>query len=460
MDTGAVTGAYEAFRDDLKQELEKQVEGFVRIGYKLKLARDTGILEGSGYRDYKEFAWAEYRLDSSITSRYISINDRYSVGGNSEILKTEYQGYGYTKLAEMLSIPDEIAENLDPSLSKMDIRQIAGEIREEKKITDLEVLMEGQQEQQQELTLVQKVMRQYFHDHREDFVKLADVLGRGTYSEKDPERVMDVLAPAGTAVVFVRVTGIGKIMVSFRGTEQEVTIQNTRTMETVKEGWEKFCCGMKLIFWGENFSDPGKAWEAVYQEAFKTEKRTENSVQEGSKKKTSVSKVIGTPKKEKIAPTQKEAQLEPENASDPEVGAPEPPAVEPDQTGEIQEQKEEAPDSEEEEQAEPDPEGSAAEEMKPEQREEDPAQMPETQEGQIPGQDTILNHPEYLPTDYPTDAQVDGEPVSAAVEPTPAQRKEECLSLISTIQGNVTLEKYGEAYRAAGRLLECLEVMK
>lgn len=85
METGVAAGTYEEFRDDLKRELEKQVEGFVRIGYKLKLARDTRILEGSGYRDYNEFAWAEYRLDRSVTSRYISINDRYSVGGNSEI---------------------------------------------------------------------------------------------------------------------------------------------------------------------------------------------------------------------------------------------------------------------------------------------------------------------------------------------------------------------------------------
>ena len=71
METGVAAGTYEEFRDDLKRELEKQVEGFVRIGYKLKLARDTRILEGSGYRDYNEFAWAEYRLDRSVTSRYI-----------------------------------------------------------------------------------------------------------------------------------------------------------------------------------------------------------------------------------------------------------------------------------------------------------------------------------------------------------------------------------------------------
>lgn len=50
--------------------------------------------------------------------------------------------------------------------------------------------------------------------------------------------------------------------------------------------------------------------------------------------------------------------------------------------------------------------------------------------------------------------------MEAEVEPTYLQRKEECLSLISTIQGYVTLEKYEEAYQSTGRLLEHLEVMK
>lgn len=101
---------------------------------------------------------------------------------------------------------------------------------------------------------------------------------------------------------------------------------------------------------------------------------------------------------------------------------------------------------------------------KPEQNSDKPGRSrdkPEREENEIPGQDTILNHPEYLPEKYKTtSAEVNGEPVPAAVEPTKAQQKEECFSLLSTIQGNVTLEKYEEAYLAAGRLVTYLEVMK
>ena len=420
METGMAAGTYEEFRDDLKRELEKQVEGFVRIGYKLKLARDTEILEGSGYRDYKDFALGEYRLSESVVSRYISINDRYSVDGNSEVLRAEYQGYGYTKLAEMLAIPDGIAENLDPSLGKMDIRQIAEEIKEENRITDLEVLMEGEQEDQKELTVIQKALSQYFFDQKKSFKELASVLGSPGYNATDPEKIMDVMAPAGAAVIFVRVKGIGKIMMHLKGMEQDIQIQNTRTMETVSAGWQEFCEEMKGVFSGRNLAEPEKAWEDIYQEAFGAEQPEPEKA--GRKKPP---KVVAPPKKEKIAPAQKEE--EPEKSAATEM----------------------MPDAEKNMQEEPEKKKTEPEE---------PSDQPE--DVQIPGQDTILNHPECLPKDYQTNVQVDGEPVQAAVEPTHSQIKEECLSLISTIQGYVTLERYKEAYRSAEQLLGCLEVMK
>ncbi len=38
---------YTAYKQDLRSELERAAEAFVRIGYMLKVARDTRILEGS-----------------------------------------------------------------------------------------------------------------------------------------------------------------------------------------------------------------------------------------------------------------------------------------------------------------------------------------------------------------------------------------------------------------------------
>ena len=40
---------YATYKHDLDTELQGAVEKFVRIGYLLKVAQDTGILAGSGY---------------------------------------------------------------------------------------------------------------------------------------------------------------------------------------------------------------------------------------------------------------------------------------------------------------------------------------------------------------------------------------------------------------------------
>ena len=57
-------------------ELSKTAEGFVRIGFLLKVARDTEILAESGYTTVTEFAKAEFDIDKTMVSRFISITDQ------------------------------------------------------------------------------------------------------------------------------------------------------------------------------------------------------------------------------------------------------------------------------------------------------------------------------------------------------------------------------------------------
>ena len=82
--------SYEELKTRLNEELSKAANSFVRIGFLLKLARDNNdILEGSGYSDVNEFASKEFGLDKTQVSRFMRINDRFSVGGNSAELLPE-----------------------------------------------------------------------------------------------------------------------------------------------------------------------------------------------------------------------------------------------------------------------------------------------------------------------------------------------------------------------------------
>ena len=135
--------SYQEFKGELDTELQKTAEGFVRIGYLLKVARDTDVLKDSPYKTVTEFAEAEYGLSATYVSRFISINDRFAESGYSDKLDTKYQGFGYAKLTVMLQLPDSMNEELSPDMSKSDIEAVKAEFDAESKVTDIERVIEG-----------------------------------------------------------------------------------------------------------------------------------------------------------------------------------------------------------------------------------------------------------------------------------------------------------------------------
>ena len=167
------TKTFNEWQQELDTELVKSAESFVKIGYLLKVARDTDILVNSGYGNVVEFAKARYGLDKTQVSRFIHINDRFSEGGNSAELQDRYKGMGYAKLTIMLQLPDEINEEISTDFSKSEIEDIKKEIDEENKISDIEVWMEGAQEETKEYDELGQVMYQLLHDMPELFAKIA-----------------------------------------------------------------------------------------------------------------------------------------------------------------------------------------------------------------------------------------------------------------------------------------------
>lgn len=67
--------SYQDYKAAVDTEMNRAAESFVRIGYLLKIARDTDILKESEYANVNEFAESIYHLDKSQVSRFININD-------------------------------------------------------------------------------------------------------------------------------------------------------------------------------------------------------------------------------------------------------------------------------------------------------------------------------------------------------------------------------------------------
>ena len=204
---------YEEFKTELDTELSKSAEGFVRIGYLLKLARDTDVLAGR-YSSVTEFAQAEYGIDKTTVSRWMRINDKFSEGGYSDQLLEQYRGFGYAKLSLMLQIPDAINETLTPAYSKADIQQIKDDVDTEKQVSDIEVMIDEMEHPQTDDRLLA-------------FLKAIDMPDKW---DDENYTAIELLAPQGDGYVSARVPGVGKLGMTIMD-GKEVTLTNIRTGE-------------------------------------------------------------------------------------------------------------------------------------------------------------------------------------------------------------------------------------
>lgn len=235
---------YQEYKAALDAELQQSAESFVRIGYMLKLARDTDILAGSGYNSVNEFARAEYNIDKTLVSRFISINDRFSEGGNSDRLQEQYRGFGYAKLTLMLQLPDAVAEELSPEFSKTDVQAIKEEVEAERQISDLEVMMEEKDKAKGWLeTNLQKVLYQLGMENPEKYRDIHTAM-----KAADRKRTLnETLAPTGENIYSVRIPGTGRLMLSVKGMDRDISLVNVRTGEKENYTWSELELAAELI---------------------------------------------------------------------------------------------------------------------------------------------------------------------------------------------------------------------
>lgn len=256
--------SYSEYKAALDKQMLESAEGFVRIGYLLKLAKDTDILRDSQYSNVLEFAKAEYGIDKTMVSRFISINDRFSEGGNSPVLRTEYQGFGYAKLVIMLQLPDTLNEELTPDYSKREIQALKEEVDEEKKVSDLEIYAEGTDSEKTEL---EQIIYKICEENIEVYESIYNAV---THEKLNVDNIVDIFAPAGDMIYSVRVQGAGRKAVSFKQGE-DIAVVSLRTAEKdTYNPQEVYIATMNIA--GRNIinseADAKTIWQQIYAKEY------------------------------------------------------------------------------------------------------------------------------------------------------------------------------------------------
>ena len=269
---------YAEYKNMLDTELKANAEGFVRIGYLLKVARDTNILADSGYKNVAEFAQAEYGLTKDIVSRYIAINDKYAENGYSDKLQSKFEGFGVAKLQEMLTLPDAIIEEIEPTLTKREIVEIKKEVAAEEAITPIEVAIEAADpkviQEEKELTLTQRVWKDIIknlwdkYDVKDKNSTLHKIIVTeypfvtdDSFTKPLESALYELIAPSGTAALWARLPGLGRYMVAVKGIDEPIDMVNVRDNSKINTSFADAVRDIAEIFEGKCTAE---SWERVY----------------------------------------------------------------------------------------------------------------------------------------------------------------------------------------------------
>ena len=309
----AWTKPYEDYKNEVGQELTRASESFVRIGYLLKVARDTEVLKDSDYGvgNYIQFAEKEFGLEKTQVSRFIRINDRFSEGGNSDVLKEEYRGYGTRKLGIMLTLPDELTEELSPDYTVEEMETIQKEVQQEQEITPLEHYAESLEAEK----------------NKEKAAELAkdDILGAALYQilEDKPdlyeeldgcltEQFKGILSPIEDTLYICRPKGVGKLMVICK--EEKITIVNARTSEKQFFTWDDAQDAFLYITEHGCGGTAKENWETIYGKPFPENDKKEPKIDKNPQKTEEKGKK--TSKKAKVVVTKETKDAKKEQPSD------------------------------------------------------------------------------------------------------------------------------------------------
>lgn len=115
---------YQEAKNILREKLDYMKRNFIAAGYYMKYIRDRELFHEDGYKSIWEFAEDNYEIKKSTASRWMSMNDKFSQGGNSPVLAEEFRGFEKSQLQEMLYLDDKQIETVTPEMTVKEIRKV------------------------------------------------------------------------------------------------------------------------------------------------------------------------------------------------------------------------------------------------------------------------------------------------------------------------------------------------
>ena len=389
-------------KNEIKQELGGIVKSFVRIGWQLTRIDKSGAYKHDGYNTIAEFAKAEYGMNPSGVSRFMNVYERYSLPGDTPELQEQYKDFKFAQLTEMLQLPEEDRQIFHAEDKREDIRELK-DFNKENENNPMN-LLDWKSAQNTEDKL-KATIQEFFHEKQG---VLNTLYSSETYQAGNIKGMSQIINP-GDSMSYRK----GTVFLMFHQEDITVKIFNGE-MKNIT--WEQFFAYTQEIF------AEAAAGNRTYENYFGI---PEEAPAEPEKEEISPTTEQSVRPDPKIAPAQPEPTKEPVEKVDNSVDKCQKTAVE-----EKEELRTEStvlkPDFQT---SEPKPKNTGK-------SQEIPLSEPEPQ---IPGQDNIQNHPEYMPE------PVTEQDVRPESEIAPAQSEQPVESPITRKTYMDSLTAYGTA---------------
>lgn len=336
-------------KTEIKENLTGIVKSFVRIGWQLTRINASKAYTLDGYSSITEFAKAEYDMNPDGVSRFMNVYERYSIPGDTPELQEQYKDFKFAQLSEMLKLTEEDQQLITPDTKRADIRELKKFNKENEH--NPEQLLNWKKGEENK---IYDTIYEFFKASKET---LNTLFGSDAYRTGSMEQMVDIVNPSGS-----RSYRKGTVFLMMYGPEKGIMVKQI-PQGTENMPWSEFFNIVQDLF-GEKAAG-SRTWEAYFEP--ESQKMTQPE-----KEASALEDTIAT---SEIAPAQK--------------------------TDEKEEKSQETASVSEEIQPEPVETGGKNVE-KPEEMEE-PMEKPQEEkkeelpEEQIPGQDSILNHEEYMP---------------------------------------------------------------
>lgn len=235
----------------IADDLLMATRSFVRIGYNLRRIEEEKLYLQDGFSTIAEFAKSEYGLEASTVSRFIAINKRFSIDGNSDQLRPEYACIKSSVLSEMLALPEGDMQMVTGSTQRESVREL-------KKFNKDEPAAGASD--------IDQLIMEFFRNNQELLKDLHDL---HDFPDADEEKMAGLIAPSGA-----RTYRKGFYFVAFQ--ENGIKVKRYGDLPQTMT-YTEFAYKVDDIF--------GEDWQACFAEKMQQEEepRCENAADRGGK---------------------------------------------------------------------------------------------------------------------------------------------------------------------------------